>query len=830
MRAVWISICTLVLLLTVGFAAVSGGLDAFTAPAKPNDTEFVHSLKNLRQRGIAMAMDKKMSRAAKVFLEGYERSRQAGNKEYAARFLINLANVRFKLRHYRRAMRTYLQAEKLANAAKNRELQATLLANISWLYTVMGAYPDAMTAIEKAIGMLPATARPSHLARMLAQKGTLHSRMGEINKAEEVLGRAFREADRSGDVRAQIGMLEAFGRDLIEYGELERADAVLTEAFRLRRLSGWQVDDSCYRNLAQLRLAQHRTADAGRLIRLAFRAARQGENTAPIWSLYSVRGSIAEAKGDRRGALADYRAALQGIRELRLDLLPADAIRMSAGVGLAGVYDALIRTASDLYFETARPRYARLGWEAAEDQRAAALRESLCETAHRRNQFPAGYWETIEELNGAETALFRNNTPAARRRVARLRRRLTEFEYRRGLQDPTLPQSPADVSLRAIQQRLRPDEVLLSFHLAEPESFLWAVTAGHIELHRLPARSRIRKQTRSFREVTEHSIGDTGMLGRDLYTELFGKLSGRVLNKGNWALLLDGALFELPFPALVAPAGPERTAFLVEEHSLRIIPSAGMMLTGGGGAWSGGPLLVVGDPIYNTADPRWTRPIFRKASLWTRIESTLGVVAAGKETDSGFELARLAGSAREARACARQGYFSQPRFLMGRHANLRELRSALRCKPSVIHLATHVVPAPDDPRTARIALSLRPDGVPEMLGPVLISALDVRAGLVVMSGCGSGTGRILPGEGLLGLSRAWLRAGTGSVAVTLWRTPDESGALLQSFYRSLAGAEAEGRIRPPYEALRLAQLEMLDSASWKSRPAYWAAYFLVTRN
>jgi tetratricopeptide (TPR) repeat protein len=122
--------------------------------------------------------------------------------------LINLANVRFKLRHYRRAMQTYLQAEKLANATKNRELQATLLTNISWLYTVMGAYPDAMTAIERAIGMLPAAARSSYLARMLAQKATLHSRMGEISKAEEVLGRAFREADRSGDVRAQIGMLE----------------------------------------------------------------------------------------------------------------------------------------------------------------------------------------------------------------------------------------------------------------------------------------------------------------------------------------------------------------------------------------------------------------------------------------------------------------------------------------------------------------------------------------------------------------------------------------------------------------------------------------------
>lgn len=829
MRAALIWICTLFFVFTIGSATV--GQRPVAAPASPGpDHSGSHqSLKYLRQRGVAFAKNGEYGKAYAILNEGYRRSLKAGDSGYTTRFLINLANVQFKLHHYTDAMRTYLEAGDRARIEHNRELQAVLLTNVSWLYTVMGAYPEAMRTIEKAIRLLPHPERSPFLPRMLAQKATLYSRVGQISNAGVFLRRAFLEADRRGDVAAQIAMLDAFGRDLLEYGSLQSADSVLTEAFRLRRSTRRRVNDLCYRNLAMLRLAQHELKSAGILIHLAFQAARKYGNTAPIWSLYYVRGSIRQARGRPREALADYRESLRKIQDLRLDLLPADSIRMSAGVGLQPVYDAFIHTANHLYFETGRTRFARLSWEAAEQHRAAALRESLRESEQLRNRLPAAYWETLRRLGRAEVSLFRRNTPATRRRVERLRQHLTELEYREGLDHGGHRHSPDSLSLTGTQRLLRPSEVLLSFYLAEPHSFLWAVTSNHIELHRLPARSRLEHLAAAFRRAVERSSSQRYSLGHELYAALFGGLRPPVLHRREWCLLLDGTLFELPFPALVTTLASPRPRYLVQEHSLRVIPGAGTLSGRPISPWRG-PLLTVSDPIYNRADPRWRSVAPRRPSLWARFWNAVTGEPVGAEDPPGVELARLPGTAREVRACAKYFPSPLPVMLSGRNANVRELAAALASKPSIIHIATHVLPAPDEPRTGHIVLSLQAGGTPELLGPALISALRVHSGLVVMSGCSSGSGKVLPGEGLLGLSRAWLRAGAGSVVGTLWPVADNSGTLLCAFYRRLGGVGVRGFLRAPWEALRLAQLEMLHSASSRSRPAYWAAYFMVSRN
>jgi CHAT domain-containing protein len=92
---------------------------------------------------------------------------------------------------------------------------------------------------------------------------------------------------------------------------------------------------------------------------------------------------------------------------------------------------------------------------------------------------------------------------------------------------------------------------------------------------------------------------------------------------------------------------------------------------------------------------------------------------------------------------------------------------------------------------------------------------------VVLSGCRAGSGSSVPGEGIAGLGRAWLLAGVHSVAATLWPVDDDSGEFLQAFYRLLQDA--------PEEAVRQAQLEMIESGTWRARPRYWAAYFVMGR-
>jgi len=111
----------------------------------------------------------------------------------------------------------------------------------------------------------------------------------------------------------------------------------------------------------------------------------------------------------------------------------------------------------------------------------------------------------------------------------------------------------------------------------------------------------------------------------------------------------------------------------------------------------------------------------------------------------------------------------------------------------------------------------------ELLGPGEIAHWRTGARLVVLSGCHSSAGAMLPGAGMLGLTRAWLAAGAGSVVSSRWATPDSSGGLFTSLYRTLRSQR-----RPdPAAALASAQRDMIGSAGWRANPRYWGAYFVV---
>jgi CHAT domain-containing protein len=103
-----------------------------------------------------------------------------------------------------------------------------------------------------------------------------------------------------------------------------------------------------------------------------------------------------------------------------------------------------------------------------------------------------------------------------------------------------------------------------------------------------------------------------------------------------------------------------------------------------------------------------------------------------------------------------------------------------------------------------------------------IAELKLDCDLVVLSACQTGRGQLVSGEGIVGLTRAFLYAGSRSVAVSLWNVSDLSTArFMQSFYRHLAtgtGAVA---------ALRQAKLEMIEPGKATRHPYYWAPFVLV---
>ncbi|MBO6794047.1 MAG: CHAT domain-containing protein [Balneolaceae bacterium] len=108
-----------------------------------------------------------------------------------------------------------------------------------------------------------------------------------------------------------------------------------------------------------------------------------------------------------------------------------------------------------------------------------------------------------------------------------------------------------------------------------------------------------------------------------------------------------------------------------------------------------------------------------------------------------------------------------------------------------LHFATHGNINESVPDQSGLILSKKTEtetlfGEDGYLNAREISQLDLRANLVVLSACNTGVGRIINGEGVMGLQRSFLAAGASSVMVSLWNIFDRSTPIFMDlFYENL---------------------------------------------
>jgi CHAT domain-containing protein len=594
---------------------------------------------------------------------------------------------------------------------------------------------------------------------------------------------------------------------------LDSAEAALLEAYRVRKLHHLALFDVSYRNLGRLRLAQGDLASAAVLLDRAVELAERPQGTLPTWDVYYRRGLVRLRQGGPRKALEDLRVAVKLGRAWRWSAPPDQAARIGTEGWLNKVHSALIEAGNRLYLETGDGALARETFEAAEENRASSLRSLV---GRNPDELPASFWEALGGLQRAEVQALRGGG-GGQDTLETAHARLVSLEASLGPAYQPLPGGLLDSTRRA----LGPDTAWFSFHLGDSNSWLWAVDQEGLALYRLPPRERIEAEIRTATTAIREDLPTADAAGEALYLTLFGDLAPRFRSKSRWLLALDRELFEAPLAALRESAGG-RMRYLVEGHITEVIPGAGYWLDSAERrrkTASASLFLGIGDPIYNTADARLAMaPQIRNAAM---LPFELPRTARGNQAPL-LMLPRLVASASELDACARV-WKGDHILLKGPAASRRELAAQLQREPAVVHFATHFLEFPGKQADSAIALGLTAATEIDLLTPEEIAHWTVRAGLVVLSGCHSAAGAVLPGTGLLGLTRAFLAAGAGAVVSSRWATPDDDGALFAALYANL-GAQAPANAG---RALRAAQLSMIRSGGRRARPRYWSAYFLV---
>src|SRR5438067_2142076 len=425
------------------------------------------------------------------------------------------------------------------------------------------------------------------------------------------------------------------------------------------------------------------------------------------------------------------------------------------------------------------------------------------------------------------------------------------------------------LSLADVQQKVLDDNtVLLEYALGNDASYAFAVNRAGVSLFKLPRRSDIDKLATDFRaslippklqrrivgiDVTADQQRGLGIVqgpsedlapfvaaANALYKTVVEPAASVIADK-RILIIADGTLNYIPFEALVKNTEGADYALLnyvVKTNEIVYSPSASVIaaIRDSSPAAKSGPMLVVADPIFSDDDPRLKNmnathtPNGETRGLGLALESAVndvtGFGTAGLSPASNSRLVRLSGTRTEAEGIAKlaQGGSSKPDVWIDLNANEDNVRARDLTSYRYIHVATHGLLDAERPQFTGVVLSLvgnkSNDG---FLRTDEIFNLKLGAPLVMLSACETGLGKEKRGEGVIGLTRAFMYAGAPTVGVSLWSVADKSTAeLMTDFYKRLLTATPQ----PPASALRDAQLAMITGKT-HSAPFYWAPFVLV---
>ena len=331
--------------------------------------------------------------------------------------------------------------------------------------------------------------------------------------------------------------------------------------------------------------------------------------------------------------------------------------------------------------------------------------------------------------------------------------------------------------------------VILFYSLGDTESYLWAIDSRRIEFHRLPKRADIDALVKIYQKDILRStdpLHDANQSAKTLFRMLIAPAASLIPAGAKVLLVPDGSLHALNFETLIAPGGGGDHYWIddvsvTDSNSLRI------------GVESRAPplaehtLLLIGNPI--SADPQFDALANAPAEI---------------------ELI--------------QDHFApEHRRVLAQDAAVPS--AYVDSSPdtfSYIHFVAHGTASRLSPLDSAVVLSA-PAQAP---GAYKLYARDIvqhplHAQLVTISACyGSGL-RAYAGEGLVGLSWAFLRAGAHHVISALWEASDASTPqLMDELYSGLDRGEA------PDVALRNAKLLLMRSSGPFRKPLYWGAFQL----
>lgn len=743
--------------------------------------------------------------------------------------------------------------------------------NLAWNLERQGKRDSAIIYYQKSLELSRMLENPYEITQTLENIGSLYERSGDFENALGYYNEALtinREINRP--VSTAEGLFR-IARIAVRNNDLENATAFYNEALEwLEDVNDPRFLTNLYLDFANLELLKGNYGRAKEYISNARNIAFEKEFQSQRVRSHNLLGELYKIEGNLQHSLEEYKKAY------KLSSSFAITDRITPSMNLAKAFNEASSDSAYLFAEEAfslidsvRTNVAGLAFRSGFFSQHAGFYNEVASWYIGRKNNPLKAFELIEsakarvlmdELAEArekelgsldESTLIKKQQKA--KQIDRLYNQLSatesltkksalrdelkdlEFEYQSFLNQLHVSnvslknfKYPQPITLREAQDMLDSESAILEYAFTEEHLVRLFITEDNItgdiiKTEGSPgAKQYFTEKIRTYREAitSKASVNEIQEIGTSLYSQLIpSEVSESRSEISNLLIIPGGALTFLPFETL-----SNNNRFLIEDFHIKYLPSAS---------------------IYS----------FINAPHRTTNFELLALAGSGFEGGDGLtnlsssqaSFASLPSTLLEVDSISVN--FTNSKVLKNDDVTEANLKSHDLSDFRFIHFATHAEVNESTPTQSGLLLSKKTDveslfGEDGYLNSREITGLKLNADLVTLSACNTGMGKIVTGEGLLGLQRSFLSAGASSVMVSLWSIFDKSTSIFMSnFYKQMLTHEQEeyglwdqtmdwfGMYQHPLfdyksKALRDAKISMIEHPYY-SHPVYWAPFILV---
>ena len=780
--------------------------------------------------GMALAKHRlgDLKGAEEYYRRAFDLKTRMGDRRGAAWCLNSLGMVCDLQGRYREALVNEHEAMRIYREIGDESGEGEVHFSIGSVYFYLGNHEKAMDDFEKARVIAAKTGNTNLMRRIASGIGSVYSVSGRFDLAEEFYREYLESARESGDRNDLVWAYNNLASHYLGAGMYLEARECLAENRKL-------IPHDEKNNLLAIRslyLEGKAVVSDDAAIMFLTDAAMLAEKN----GLEELRWKCLSDLGDRYRVKGDYTASLRYQGEA---IRAVESLRFRAGVdelqrhmlsSAIAPYERMISLILGAQ-HTGNSILEAFGY--MERSRAQILAERLRKAgsgveAAGNDQEKQEKLGLISRLAYLQKALQDGSMPVSERKV--LKRQIDEAEEAFTILRLKMAEQnearvselyPRNEDPMTYISTLGPNEHLLSFFLGIDDSYLISVRKGLLKCYILPGRAQLEKKLGFFLSLFEQEAEDPSGSGhaqrlpdqalkaaqRQMYELLLGPANEDITPGEILVIIPDGLLGRLSFAMLRNSAG-----YLAGEHDIFYTPSLrSLYYLRGQGAFHCAEKSIQYDIISLGCSGQGSGPGPSRVYPFTNVH-----------------VLSLPNAEREAAGVA--ALFDSALVLTGRNATETVFKDSPLGQTNILHIAAHSHIDNEDVTRSFIVLTSEDqaggpitDGLEDgLLQWREIMSLRLRGTLVTLSACESAGGVALYGEGVAGLTQAFLHAGSRCVLASQTDVPDiYAEKFMTGFYIKLVNGQA------PASALRELQLEALEWEEVPGIPGLWASFVLV---